>query len=217
MAEKVILNATKRAASGSGAAKRLRRGGIVPGVIYGAKQDNYSIQLKQKEFSDLLHHSASENILVTLCIEGAKEAEKLALIQAVQHDALTGEVIHVDFHAVREDEEITAGVPLELVGEAAGVKKGGMLDHQVHIVEVSCLPANLPTLIVLDVHGLEIGDALHAGDLVLPPGVELAMDADVVVASVQEVKELVVDEGKPEEPATVTEKAATDTKEAGEE
>ncbi len=210
MAEKLILNATKREASGSGAAKRLRRSGAVPGVIYGSQQDNYSIQLKEKEFSDLLHKSTSENVLITLCIEGAKEAEKLAMIQAVQHDALTGSIVHVDFHAVREDEELTAGVPVELLGEPEGVKKGGMLDHQIHTIEVRCLPAKLPTLIELDVSDLEIGQTKHANDLSLPEGVTLSTDGDVVVASVQEVKELVVEEAaEPDAPVVEGEEAAS--------
>ena len=214
MAEKLILNATKREASGSGAAKRLRRSGSVPGVIYGSEQDNYSIQLKQKDFTNLLHNSTSENVLITLCIEGAKEAEKLAMIQAVQHNALTGAVEHVDFHAVREDEDLTAGVPVELIGEPEGVKKGGMLDHQVHTVEVRCRPADLPTLIELDVSDLEIGQAKHASDLGLPEGVVLSTDGDVVVASVQEVKELVVEEAEPETPIIEGEEAPAEDGEA---
>ena len=79
MAQKLTLSATKRETSGTGAAKRLRRQGIVPGVIYGSTQDNYSIQLNGREFADLIHRSASENMLVNLKIEGAKEAEKLAM------------------------------------------------------------------------------------------------------------------------------------------
>lgn len=205
MAKKALLNATKRQTSGSAAAKRLRRQGILPGVIYGAQQDNYSIQLKEKEFADLLHHSASENVLVTLCIEGAREPEKLAMVQSVQHDPLSGAVLHVDFHAVREDEELTAAVPLELLGEPAGVKMGGILDHPLHTVEVRCMPANLPEKLSLDVSALEIGQAKHASDIPLPAGVTLAIDGDVVVASVQEVKELVVAEVAPAAPEVIGE------------
>lgn len=190
MAKKLNLNATKRDSSGSGSAKRLRRIGIVPGVIYGSHQDNYSVQVVEKDFSELVHRSGSANMLLNLRIAGAKEPEKLTMVQAVQRDPLTGRVLHIDFHAVREDEEVTAHIALELLGEAVGVRAGGMLDHQVHTLEVRCKPGDMPERFELDVRHLEIGDAVHVSDIALPPGVEMVTDADVVVASVQEIKVL---------------------------
>ena len=145
MADQATLKAEKRELSGSAAAGRLRRSGKIPGVVYGADQDNYSVQVDSKEFGNLLRHSASEQILVTLQIEGAKEANKLALIQAIQHHAIRNEVLHIDFNAVHEDRELTARVPVELTGEAIGIKEGGILDTLLHDMEITCLPKHLPS------------------------------------------------------------------------
>ncbi|MFV1993792.1 MAG: 50S ribosomal protein L25 [Verrucomicrobiales bacterium] len=210
MAQKLNLQATKREESGTGAAKRLRRQGVTPGVIYGSHQDNYMVQVKTREFADLIHQSSSENILINLQIEGAREKDKLALVQAVQHDPLNGAVVHVDFLAVSEDETISASVPVMLVGEPEGVRMGGLLDHMVHALEVSCRPADLPEKLEVDVSELLIGQAVHVSDLALPEGVEVSADGSAVLASVQEVK--VVEEepeavAEGEEPEVVGESA----------
>lgn len=165
---------------------RLRRDGKIPGVVYGASQDNYAIQLSDKAFRDILRHSASEQILVNLQIEGAKEANKLALIQDVQHHPLNGQILHIDFNAVNEDQEITARVPVELLGEVAGVKHGGILDTLQHEIEVQCLPKNLPAIIQIDASALEIGDSLNIGDVSFPEGVSPVLDSSTLVAIVNE-------------------------------
>jgi large subunit ribosomal protein L25 len=188
MSKNSTLHATKRETSGSSAAKRLRRSGIVPGVVYGSQQDHYSIQLPSKEISDLLHHSTTDNLLVNLQIEGAKEKDKMALIQAVQHDPLTGAIIHVDFHAVKAGEKIHATVSLVLTGEPKGVELGGLLDHQLHAIDVHCMPEHLPSQLEMDVSSLEIGDAVHVSDIKMPEGVEADLDGEVVVALVQEIR-----------------------------
>ncbi len=219
MSKKLNLHATKRLGSGTSAVKKLRREGAVPGVIYGAAQDNYTIQVKSKEFENLLHHSAGENVLVNLQIEGAKEADKLAMVQEVQHNPLTGQIMHIDFHAVKEDEEVTAVVQVEIVGEAAGVKHGGLLDHQLHSLEVRCKPADLPGKIEVPVSHLEVGEAVHVGDIKPPGGVEFLLDGEVVIANVQEIKVGVAEEEAPAEEAeaaSVEGEEGVEAKEAGE-
>jgi len=194
MASHETLQATKRDQGGTAVAKRLRREGIIPAIIYGADQDNYTIQLKSNDFRDLLNRSSSNNFLVNLEIEGAKEKTKLAMVQEVQFKALTGDVIHVDFHAVKADQTISAQLPIELLGEPEGVKAGGVLDHQVRSVEVNCLPADLPEKIEIDVSHVELDEAIHVSDLVFPEGVETTMEGDVVVALVAVPKVVVVEE-----------------------
>lgn len=184
MASHETLQATKREQAGTGVAKKLRRDGIIPAIIYGADQDNYAIQLKSNDFGDLLRRSTSDNFLVNLEIEGAKEKTKLAMVQEVQIKPLTGAVIHVDFHAVKEDQTLTAQVPIELSGEPEGVKTGGILEHQLRSIEVHCRPADLPEKIEADISHLELDDALHVSDLAFPEGVEILMDGGVVVAMV---------------------------------
>ncbi len=184
MSQRVTLKAEKRDAVGRGGAKRLRREGIVPAVVYGAEQRNYTIQISAKDFSDVLRHTTSENFLVTLEIEGANEKSKLAIVQDYQSDPLSGQIVHVDFHAVRENEEIHANLPIVLHGEPIGVKSGGLLEHQLHNLEVHCLPSKLPESLELDVTNLEVGAAAHVSDIKFPEGVHTSMNQDVVVAIV---------------------------------
>ena len=188
MADQTNLKAEKRDLIGSANSGRLRRAGKIPGVVYGADQDNYSVQVDSKEFGNLLRHSASEQILVNLQIEGAKEANKLALIQAVQHHPIRNEVLHVDFNAVHEDRELTARVPVELTGEAKGIKEGGILDTLLHDMEVSCLPKHLPEVLQFDVSHLGIAEGLHIGEATFPEGVTPTLDEKVLIAIVNETR-----------------------------
>lgn len=205
MAKKHQLEATHRNRSGSGALKQMRREGLVPAVIYGTGTENENIKVDAKVFSDLLHQSVSESILVDLDIQGKK---RLALIQDVQHNPLNNEIVHVDFLAVNENELITAVIPVEAVGIAAGVKAGGILDVQLHDLEIQCLPKDLPEIIEVDVSALQLGQALHLGEVSYPEGVKPTMSADVVLAIISEprVKEA-SDDDAPTEPVVLKEKA----------
>lgn len=194
MSHRFQLEVEMRDGVGTSAAKKLRRKGVVPGVIYGGGQRTYPVQVNEKAITDLLKSAASENVLVDLKVQGAQNPEKLALIQSVQHHTLSGRINHVDFQAVREDELIRASVPVKLSGEAAGEKLGGLLEHQLHVLEVQCLPRDLPELLTLDVSHLDLGKALHVGEVVLPPGVTALTGAQVVVALVVEAKTARADE-----------------------
>ena len=216
MANHETLQATKREESGSGVAKKLRRDGINPAIIYGADQDNYTIQLSSNDFRDLLKKSNSENFLVNLEIEGAKEKTKLAMVQEVQTRALTGDIYHVDFHAVKEDQILTAQLPIELLGEPVGVKSGGVLDHQLRSLEVHCRPADLPEKIELDVSEIDLDGSVHVSDLKFPEGVETPMDGGVVVAMVAAPKVVVEEEEVAEGEAAEGEAAEGEGGEAAE-
>jgi len=189
MAQKFQLNAEMRSDTGTAVAKKLRRQGIVPGVIYGGDQRTYPVQVGEKAITDLLSHAASENVLVDLSVTGAKEENKLVLIQDVQHNVLSGRVSHIDFQAVKEDEEIRASLPVHLTGDPAGVKQGGLLEHQVHSIEVACLPKDLPETLVFDVSGLTLGQALHVGEVQFPEGVRPStLGPQVVIAICAETR-----------------------------
>ncbi|MDA0814798.1 MAG: 50S ribosomal protein L25/general stress protein Ctc [Verrucomicrobia bacterium] len=177
------LKVNTRKRSGSGALKAMRREGFVPAVVYGAEQESINIKVGARSFDALLHGSASEQILVNLEIE-EEGTTKLALIQDVQHNALNGQVVHVDFHAVRENELIHASVPVELIGDCTGVRKGGLLDQQLHSLEIQCFPKDLPEKVEGDVSTLDLGEAFHVNQLTFPEGVSALMDGEVVVALV---------------------------------
>lgn len=187
MAKPQTLKATERTRTGSGVLKQMRREGSVPSVIYGGGSENKNIKVDAKTLGDMLKHAASDSILVNLDIEGS--GAQLAFLQDVQHNAITGALVHVDFLAVDEKTEIHANLPLELVGEAAGAKAGGYLDQMLHSLEISCRPQDLPESISASAEHMEIGDVLHIGDIAYPEGVKPVLADDVVVALVVKTRE----------------------------
>ena len=188
MSQHFSLKAETRQRSGSSEINRMRQEGLLPAVIYGkSRKENANLKVNAREVSKLLSQSASENVLVDLEIEG-ESGKSLALIKTVQHDYLKDRILHVDFHAVGEDEEISAMVPVDIAGVAPGVKEGGLLEHMVHSLEVSCLPKNLPEGLTVNVDNLHIGDSAHVSDIDTPEGVTINLPADVVVALVAETR-----------------------------
>jgi large subunit ribosomal protein L25 len=181
----VSLTAYPRTMTGRLDVKKLRAQGRVPAVIYGGQAKPESLELAQIELENLIHHSVSENVLVDLKIEGSASASRLALLQEVQHYALTGKVLHVDFHEVSATELVTVTVPVETKGEAVGVKRdGGVLEHVLFKVKVKALPKDLPEIIEIDVTDLAVGQTIHLGDLPKVEGVEYLGDAKISVISV---------------------------------
>ena len=181
----VPLKAYPRTQVRRGEVKKLRGSGRVPAVIYGRQEKPQNLEVSSKEFSDLIHHSVSENLLVDLSIENDARAKRLALVQEIQHYPLDGKVLHVDFHEVAENEKVTVQVPVETTGEAAGVKNsGGVLEHVLFKLKVRALPKDLPEQIIVDVSHLELGKAIHIGEIKLPANVEILGDKNIPVIAV---------------------------------
>ena len=196
----------------------MRREGFIPTCVYGASEENRNLKIVSKTFTELLAHSASSNIVVDLDIEGDKQ---LAFIQAVQTDPLSGKVIHADFLAINRKTEITARIPIVLTGEAIGVKNGGVLDQQIHDIEITCLPSDLPETLTADVSELTIGDLFHVSELDLPKGVKTEVGGDVAVASLQaprtEEEEPEVEEKAADEVEATAQKGDSEEEEESEE
>jgi len=180
----VPLTAYARSVAGRNAVTKLRGAGRIPTVIYGRKAAAQTLELNQRELDKLIAHSASENILVDLSIEGDARPTRLALVQEVQHDPISGKVLHIDFHEVAPDEKVTVMVPVEAVGTPIGVKDGGVLEHVLHKLKVRALPADLPLVLEVDVSGLALDRVLHLGEIPVPAGVEILGDKNVPVLSV---------------------------------
>ena len=165
--------------------KTVRTNGRVPAVIYGTLNPPQNLEIQGKELGDLIHHSASENVLVDLNVDGDGKPTRLALVQEVQHHPLSGAVLHVDFHEVSATEKVTVQVPVETIGEPVGVKTGGgVLEHVLFRVRARALPRDLPEVLSVDVSHLEIGNSIHIGDIKPPAGVEILGDKKLVVISV---------------------------------
>lgn len=182
MAKKTSLKAAPRARTGSGRLNQMRREGWIPSVIYGRGTENINLKVDSKTFADVLAHSSSENIIVNLEIEG--QGTRLAFLQSVQHDPLSGKALHADFRSIDENTAITAHIPTHLNGESAGVKAGGLIEQYVHAIEITCLPNDLPETLEVDISHLQVGDSLHIGDITYPSGVRATHAADVVVAHI---------------------------------
>jgi large subunit ribosomal protein L25 len=181
----VALNAFPRALGRRAGAKKLRASGRIPAVIYGRQAKPQSLEVLAKEMENLIHHAISENLLVDLAVDSDGRPKRLALVQEVQHHPLSGHILHVDFHEVAEDEKVTVKVPVETIGEAAGVKTGGgVLEHVLFKITIRSLPKDLPEVITVDVSHLNIGQAIHLGEIQAPPGVEIIGDKKVSVIAV---------------------------------
>jgi large subunit ribosomal protein L25 len=181
----VPLKAFPRTQTRRGQVKQLRSSGRVPATIYGRQAKPQNLEISGREISDLIHHHLSENLLVDLSIENDARAKRLALVQEVQHHPIDGKVLHVDFHEVAENEKVTVQVPVETIGEAAGVKNsGGVLEHVLFKLKVRCLPKDLPEQITVDVTALEINKTIHIGEITAPAGVEIIGNKKLPVVSV---------------------------------
>ena len=180
----VALNAFPRTLGRRAGSRTLRASGRVPAVIYGKLNPPQSLEINLQDIRDVVHGAASENILLNLTVQGDAKPNRLAIIQEIQHHVLSSQVLHVDLHEVAENEKVTLTVPVDSVGEAVGVKTGGgTLEHVLFKLKVRALPKDLPESLVVDVSHLEIGQAVHIGDIKAPPGVEILGDKHISVLS----------------------------------
>jgi large subunit ribosomal protein L25 len=182
MAKKTTLKAAPRARTGSGRLNQMRREGWLPSVIYGRGVENVNLKVDAKTFADVIAQSSSENIIVNLEVEG--EGTRLAFLQAIQHDPISGAALHADFLSIDSKTEITAHIPAHLNGECPGLKAGGVIEQYVHALEITCLPDDLPETIEVDISGLQLGDSLHVGEIQYPKGVKPTHASDVVIVHI---------------------------------
>src|SRR6266568_9457510 len=184
MAKQVKLKAEQRSATGRSAVRKLKARGVVPAIIYGGKDKPQPLQVSARDINAMLSHASGENILVELEIAGQK-TPRTALLQEVQHSPVGGDILHVDFHAISMDEKIQADVPLEPLGIATGVKNfGGLLEQNLRVLPIECLPRDLPDKVTVDVSALNIGDSIHVRDIKLPAGVIAKVQLDLSAFSV---------------------------------
>ncbi|MCX7722958.1 MAG: 50S ribosomal protein L25 [Verrucomicrobiae bacterium] len=181
----VALKVQLRTRAGRGGARSVRRNGRIPAVIYGRNTTPQNVEINAHDFEKLVQHTISENLLLDLTVEGDARPKRLALVREVQHHPLTGRILHIDLHEITETEKVTVYVPVETVGEAIGVKTGGgVLEHLVFKLRVRALPKDLPDVITLDVSHLNVGQAIHIGDITPPPGTEILGDKSIAVVAV---------------------------------
>ena len=184
--ESMELVAEKREASTKGAARELRRNGRIPAVLYGEGEPK-AVSIDAKQWA-LGFQNISGNTIVRLKVE---KDEHNVLIKDTQDDILTGRVRHIDFYAIHAGKKLTTFVPVRLEGIPLGVREGGILEHKIELIEVVCLPKDMPEVFIVDVSQLEVGDSLHVGGIEIPDGVEFRTDTSSTLAVVTHPKAVV--------------------------
>jgi large subunit ribosomal protein L25 len=175
----VRLAAEVRTEFGKGGARRTRRAGKIPAVIYGHGADPRHVSLPAREFTHAIKRGGA-NVLLTLSVEGKDE---LTIPKAIQRHPIKGEYEHVDLISVRIGEKVTIDVPLVLTGAIA---PGGLLGQDHTSVTVEAEATHLPTEIEVSIEGLEVGAHINAGDLILPAGSTLVTDAETLLVNVSQ-------------------------------
>jgi large subunit ribosomal protein L25 len=187
MAE-IVVSAKTRTDRGKNAARRLRREGFVPGVVYGGKEDNVAVAVDPKALQKVLRSEAGRNSILKLDIANAGATN--AILKSWQVDPIKESFLHADFYRIAMDVAIRVTVPIHVTGEARGVKvDAGILELIMREIEVECLPGDIPERIDIEVSDLGINGALRVSDLVAPAKVKILEGAEQVVVHVVSVKE----------------------------
>lgn len=180
--EKITLSAEKREATGKGAARSLRREGVIPAVLYGGG-DSMPIKINRKELSKFIRSTAGEQVMVNIKFSDGED--RRALVKDYQVDPISGELLHTDFFEVSLTEELRVTVHVTTTGEPIGVKRdGGLLQHGIRELEIQCFPDKIPGHIDVDVSGLERGKSIHVSDLSLGEDIKILTDPSELIAIV---------------------------------
>jgi large subunit ribosomal protein L25 len=178
MAE-VSLSMRTRNDTGSPKARRLRKRGLVPGVLYGPGISPRPVEVDARELREALSTEDGINALLRIDLDGEVHS---ALARELQRDPVRRTLLHVDFHVVRRDQVVAAEVPLHLVGDAVEVHHAdGIVDQQLVRLAVKALPGSIPSQIEVDISSLAVGSAIRVADIVLPEGVEADVDPETVI------------------------------------
>lgn len=192
------LLVSERAILGSAESRRLRRQGLIPGVLYGREQP-HPIAVPERDLRTALTSQGGLNAVLDVVIDGGKAHS--SVLKDYQLDRIRGIITHVDLQEVRLDQPIHATVPVHLVGEAAGSKEGGVVSQSVTEINVEALPMEIPSHIDFDISELQVLDVARLGQIVLPDGVTLLDDPEAALVGVTVVSETVEEEAAGDEAA----------------
>jgi large subunit ribosomal protein L25 len=158
-----------RTGKGKEAARRLRNQGLIPAVVYGQREKAIPISLNPQQLAKALRGGSGERSLINLTIEGLQDGPvtKTVILKEKQVDPVKRMLLHVDLYTIAMDEAIHVNIPVHIEGKAIGVEQGGVLEQILREIEVECLPGNIPPRIDVDVSSLDVGDAIHIGDITL--------------------------------------------------
>jgi len=177
--KEITLKTKVRKEIGKEAVKRLRKEGWIPAILYGHGEETFPIAVEESSL-----HLVHESSILSMEMDGG--SHRKTLVKEIQRDFITDEVLHLDFQLIHEHEKITVEVPIILEGHAVGVKdEGGTLEHFLRIVQIHCLPAEIPQEFRLDVSSLKIGDAYHVRDLAMQkPNLDIEEDPEQTILTI---------------------------------
>ena len=189
--KEIQLEVRARKGKGKEYARRIRRQGVIPAVIYGEGSPSLPIEVEEKKFHEALSTEA-ENVIISLKIGGGdapagkeeKTKSKTVILKEAQHHPVSGNLLHADFQTISLKKELVTRVPLIVKGESPGVKEGGVLEHFLREVEVECLPSRIPENITVDVSSFQIGDSLFVRELKPPEGVKILDEREKVILTI---------------------------------
>ncbi len=208
--EKMVVEAEARASFGKGASRKLRARGLIPAIVYGEKGEPIPVALNPKDLIRVLRSQAGVNTIFDLEVKGSKGKENV-MVKDYQLEPVEHELLHADLIRIAMDHALTVTVPIELVGTAVGVKlEGGIMDFVTRAIEVSCMPADIPERLKVDVRDLELGQLNRVSDIELPERVTLESEPGLVVAhvlapkvEVEEEEEAPAEEAEAAEPEVI--------------
>jgi len=178
--EALALEAKVREKTGKEYAKKIRREGMLPSVLYGPEVETLPLQVQTRDLERIINQ-AGERALIKLKVN---DKEYMTLIREIQRGPVKGEILHVDFYQVSLKEELETEVPVVFVGESPGIKEGGVLQQFLRELEIRCLPTKIPEHIEVDISGLGIGDSITVGDLKVSEDIQILNDPDTVIATI---------------------------------
>jgi len=180
----IVIDVTPRTEFGKNPSRRLRRSGMIPGIVYGSSKPPVPISVDPKQVERILHLESGVNTVFMLHLVG-KDQRRYAMIKDIQTDPVSNRLQHTDFIRIQMDEAIQVNVPVQTVGEAPGVKLDlGILDIPLREIRIESLPSDIPDHIPVDISSMKIGDSIRVADLVIPPKVKILTDVNQVVAVV---------------------------------
>ncbi len=211
--ESVEINASLREGTGKKVTRKLRADGLIPATLYGPEHDPINLQVTDDTMIQVFRGHRGGSFLVKLQID--QDAPVMTIIRERQRHPVSGKLVHLDFQRISMDKPIHASVPVRIVGEAPGVKDlGGILEHVLRQLEVSCLPTEIPEEIVVDISEMQMNEAIHVSDLDLPH-LDFVTDLERTIVSVAAPR--VVAEAEEEETAEGEELAEGEEAEGDEE
>ena len=181
--EQNVITLQPRTRTGKNSCRQLRAEGLLPGVVYGKGVEPTPVTISPKDLASALSGESGQNTILTIKGCGSLEGS-MVIVTDLLKDPLKRTAIHVDFHKLDMSTKIRVHVPVKLIGTAAGVKEGGMLDFPTHSLDIECMPGQIPESIDVDITGLTIGHSIHVSDLKLAAGVKVLLDGRASIVSI---------------------------------